>query len=83
MARLSTLGHGACSVGLPQGEMPKLAEKVAGGRRQDRIPWEGQERKGTFIGGLGKVAIIFPKEEAMDGGQFEALFTKLQLRSEL
>lgn len=58
--------------------MAKLAEKMAGGRRQDRVLWEGQGRKGNFIGGLGKVAIIFSKEEALNGGQFEALFQKLQ-----
>lgn len=55
--------------------MANLAEKVAGGRRQDRVPKEGQERTGTFIVGLGKVASAFPREETMDGGQCLMLYS--------
>lgn len=60
----SALGHRACSAGLPWGEVAKLAEKGAGRRKQDRVPWGGQRRKGTFRVGHGKVASVFPREEA-------------------
>lgn len=63
--------------GLPWGEVAKLAEKVAGRRKQDRVPWGGQRKKGTFRVGLGKVASAFPREEAVRGGQPRMLSPKL------
>lgn len=40
-------------------------------------------RKGTFIGGLGKLANPFLREEAMNGGQPGAWSTTLQLSPKL
>lgn len=60
MARLSTLGHGACWEGHPSGDVAKLAEKAAGsGERQSRVPL-GRQGKGIFIGSLERVASPFP-----------------------
>lgn len=49
----------------PSGEAGGLAEQVAGGRRQDRVPRGAAGRKGTFTGGCGRVSSPFPREEVV------------------
>ena len=61
MARLSTLGHGACWEGHPSGDVAKLAEKAAGGgERQNRVPLGGRG-KDIFRGSLERMTSPFPR----------------------